>query len=33
MDEGIDNICKLLDESFAKITRVTKMNLSIGYIL
>ena len=32
-DEGVDNICKVLDEAFAKITRVSKMNVSFGYIL
>ena len=32
-DEGIDNICNVLDEAFAKITRVSKMNVSFGYIL
>ena len=32
-DEGIDNTCKVLDEAFAKITRVSKMNVSFGYIL
>ena len=32
-DEGVDNICDVLDEAFAKITRVSKMNVSFGYIL
>ena len=32
-DEGIDNICKVLDEAFAKLKRVSKMNVSFGYIL
>ena len=32
-DEEIDNIRKVLDEAFAKITRVSKMNVSFGYIL
>ena len=32
-DEGIDNICNVLDEAFAKITRVSKITVSFGYIL
>ena len=31
-DKGIDIICKVLDEAFAKITRVSKMNFSFGYL-
>ena len=31
-DEGVDNFCKVLDEAFAKIKRVSKMNVSFGYI-
>ena len=32
-DEGVDSICNVLYEVFAKITRVSKMNVSFGYIL
>ena len=32
-DEGVDSICNTLDEAFAKIKRVSKMNVSFGYIL
>ena len=32
-DEGIDNICEVLEEAIAKIMRVSKMIVSFGYIL